>query len=397
MRRFTLSLPVLALFPLVAQGCGAADDHDESNPSGNDIAAWEDAYEQTDMGKVDSSGCSGVIVPDKNGFQKRVALTFDDGPNPATTPQVLDILKQNGIHATFFINGMRVTSDAARAVLARVTAEGHLLANHSQHHLNLKTVSSQKLVSEVDGTHDIIVTAGVTPRFFRFPFGSASCSGISYVKSLGYAVTGWHIDSADWCFAASSGHCSASTFRYVPDGYRDDMVGYVMSQVKSKNGGVLLFHDIHQNTASHLQEIITQLKTNGFSFVNIDDTATFPLLNGATPAPTPFVGDPCKSDTECNFSDGSKNGFCHRFTPSGSSTEVGFCSLSCEGYCPDKTGKAPTFCTSLDGGSSGSCVSKADALNGNCSKITGTSAASADRFIGGSSASPSTASACLPN
>ncbi|MBK7579327.1 MAG: polysaccharide deacetylase family protein [Myxococcales bacterium] len=397
MRRISFYFPLLALAPIVLQGaCGASDDHDETLGA-NDIAAWEDAYQQTDMGKVDSSGCSGVVIPDKSGFAKRVALTFDDGPNPATTPQVLDILKQYGIKATFFINGKRVTSDAARAVLARILEEGHILANHSQNHLNLKTVGIAKVQEEVQKTHDVILATGATPRYFRFPFGSASCAGVDLVEGYGYAVTGWHIDSADWCFAASgSGHCSQSTFRFVPDGYRDDMVGYVMSQVKSKNGGVLLFHDIHQNTASHLSEVIQKLKDGGFSFVNVDDAAAFPLLNGATPAPTPFVGDSCKSDTECNFTDNGKSGSCHLFTPAGGA-ETGFCTVACEGYCPDKSGKAPTFCTSLDGGTTGSCVSKADTSNGNCSKIAGTAATTANRFIGSSNASASTAQACLPN
>lgn len=396
MRRTPLYLASLALPVLVQSGCSASDDHDESLGA-NDIAAWEDAYEQNEMGKADSSGCSGVVVPDKSGFAKRVALTFDDGPNPETTPQVLDILKQYGVKATFFINGKRVTNDAARAVLARIKNEGHILANHSQGHLNLKTVSSAKMQEEVTKTHEVILAAGVTPRYFRFPFGSATCGAIDFVEGLGYAVTGWHIDSADWCYAASSsGYCAPSTFRYVPDGFRSDMVGYTMSQVKSKNGGILLFHDIHQNTASHIGEIIQKLVDGGFSFVNLDDTATFPLLNGQTPPPAPFIGDPCKSDADCGFSDAGKNGSCHLFTPSSGGGEQGFCTLACQGFCPDKGGKAPTFCTSLDGGASGSCVSKSDALNGNCSKIPGTSAASATRFIGSSTASPSTAQACLP-
>jgi peptidoglycan/xylan/chitin deacetylase (PgdA/CDA1 family) len=392
-----LALGIVLSFPLTLQACSSSDDSEHGGSlSAGDIAAWEDAYEQTEFGKADSSGCSGVVVPDKSNFGKHVALTFDDGPNPATTPIVLDILKKYGIKGTFFINGMRVDSDAARAVLHRILAEGHILANHSQHHLNLKTVSSSKLESEVMGTHEAILAAGGTPRYFRFPFGSATCNAIAFVKSQGYAVVGWHLDSADWCFAAGSGHCSASTFKYVPDNYRDDLVGYAVSQAKAKNGGILLFHDIHPNTVAHLEQIIQNLQSAGLTFTGIDDTSVFPLLNGQSATPTPFIGDPCKSDADCKFSDGAKSGFCHLFTPTGG-TQSGFCSLACEGYCPDQSGKAPTFCTSLDGGATGSCVSKADALNGDCAKIPGTSAQTADRFVGSSTASPSTVAACLPN
>jgi len=398
MKRQHLLFPLLVVSVSAAQSaCSASDDHDHSAPSADVSAAWEDAFEQNEFGKADSSGCSGVTVPDKNGFAKRVALTFDDGPNPETTPQVLDILKAHGIKATFFINGMRVTSDAARSILGRILGEGHILANHSQRHLNLKTVSAAKVDSEVKSTHDIILTAGGTAGYFRFPFGSATCGAIETVRGYGYHVTGWHIDSADWCFAAgTAGYCSPGTFKYVPNDFRSDMVGYVMSQVKSKNGGILLFHDIHQNTASHLESIIGQLEQGGFTFVNVDDVAAFPLLNGAIPPPTPFIGDPCTSDADCGFTDNGKNGFCHLFTPSSGGSPVGFCSVACEGYCPDKSGKAPTFCTSLDGGSTGSCVSKSDAANANCSKIPGTAALTADRFIGSSTATPSTAEACLP-
>ena len=381
-------------------GCSAPADDDHATVSDDTKAAWEDAYEQVEMGKADSTGCSGVVVPDKSGFEKHVALTFDDGPNPETTPTVLDILAQHGIKATFFVNGMRVSSDAARAVLQRILAEGHILGNHSQHHLNLMTQSISKVDQEVKNTHDILLAAGDTPKYFRFPFGSASCGGIDLVHNYGYTVTGWHIDTGDWCYASSAGgvgYCAPSTFQYVPDQYRGDLEGYAISEVKRKNGGIMLFHDIHQNTVNHLDSIISKLEADGFTFVRVDDTSTFPLLNGITPPPKPFVGDPCASDADCNFSEGSQQGSCYLFTPTGGSQQAGFCTLACEGVCPDSYGKAPTFCTSLDGGQSGNCVSKQSSLNGECSKIPGTSAQTADRFIGSSSASPSSTMACLPN
>lgn len=386
--------PFLAAVVVAQGGCSAAEDG--SDVGVDESAAWEDAYEQNELGKVDSSGCTGVVLPDKGGFAKRIAVTFDDGPNTTTTPKVLDVLKAHGIRGTFFINGSKVSSDAARAVNARILAEGHILGNHSQNHLNLKTVSESKLDSEIKKTHDVILAAGGTPKFFRFPFGSASCGALAAIKSYGYASTGWHIDSADWCYAAGGGYCSPGTFKYVPNEYRNDMAAYVLSQVKAKNGGVLLFHDIHPHTVANLEDIISRLEQAGFTFVGLDDASAFPLLNGAAAPATPFVGDPCKSDTDCGFSSNGQNGFCYLFTPAGASAESGFCSLPCNGYCPDKGGKAPTFCTSLDNGTTGSCVSKADAANGDCAKIPGTSVQAADRFIGTSSATPSTAEACLP-
>ncbi|MCC6625565.1 MAG: polysaccharide deacetylase family protein [Deltaproteobacteria bacterium] len=387
----TARLPPLALLALSVAACGEEHDHgDEAN------ALFERAFEETDLGKQDSSGCSGVVVPDKSGFAKRVALTFDDGPNPTTTPKVLDVLAEHGVKATFFINGTRVKGDAERAILARILDEGHILASHSQNHLDLKAVSSTKLASEVLGTDTILRAAGVEPRYFRFPFGSASCAGMSYVRSLGYIVTGWHIDSADWCFAKGSGVCTQATFRYVPDAFRRDMAGYVMSQVRAKNGGVLLFHDVHANTAASLDGILSELEDAGFTFVNVDDEATFPKLNGVTPPPALWVGDGCAKDADCNFASEDASATCHRFTPADAAAEVGFCTLACEGYCPDRAGASSTFCTSLDGGLTGRCVARAGAANGNCTRVPGTIATLAARFIGTSSAAAANATVCLP-
>ena len=399
-RRTRIRLALTTLSTAAAlSACGSADEHSHE-PTPGASAAFEDAYEQTEFGKADSSGCSGVVVPDQGPFQRKVALTFDDGPNPDTTPGVLDILGAHGIKATFFINGKRVSSQATRDILQRILNEGHILANHSHDHLNLKTVSASKLEAQVKKTHEIIVAAGEQRRYFRFPFGSANCSGKNHVEqTYDYAVTGWHTDSADWCFASGVegvGRCAKSTFKYVPDSFRDDMVGYTLHQVKKKEGGIVLFHDIHENTKNQLNAVIEGLKEAQFTFVNIDDQDVFPTLNGLTPPPKPFVGDTCKDNSECAFTSANQTGKCHLFSIPNSADQGGFCSISCEGTCPDQYGKAPTFCTSLDGGATGSCVSKASLENQDCEGLLGTTAQNRERFIGSSSASPATAKVCVP-
>lgn len=377
-----LSVPLFSACS--AADAGSVDDHGPS-----ETAAWEDAYEQVEMGKADGAGCSGVTVPDTNGFAKRVALTFDDGPNTETTPQILDILASHHIRATFFINGSKVNSPAARDVLARIRAEGHILANHSQTHKDFEDMGSAAEMDEaVRLTHQIVQSTGEDPIYFRFPYGSATCGAIDIVEGYGLRVTGWTVDSADWCFKVNDGYCSPDDFRYVPNSYRHDFVGYTMSQIRSHNGGIVLFHDIHQFTANNVETIIANLESEGFSFTNIDDTATFPRLNGITP---PFIGDVCKDDQDCAF----ESGRCHLFPMSGGKT-AGFCTQTCQGTCPDATGEAPTFCTSLDDGVSGSCVSKAHVRNQDCASILGTTKRNAARFIGTSHASPANADVCLP-
>ena len=391
-------LALLFVVGMVAGGCSSGAESEASGvPADDETAAWNAAYEENTDGKADTDGCSGVKVPDRSGFAKHIGLTFDDGPNLTTTPIVLAALAKHNAKGTFFVNGAKITSDAQKSLLKKMSDDGHFIGNHSHNHLNLKNESSSSIEAQVAKTEQLLEGMGIAQRYFRFPFGSASCQGASIVRSHGYAITGWHIDSADWCFASGKGgvgHCDASVFKYVDSQYRDDMVGFIVSQAKGLGGGILLMHDIHANSANHLDEVLTALEAAGFSFVRLDDTSTFPLLNGVAPPPSAWVGTPCKDDTACKFTSGSKSGNCYEFTPTGGSA-AGFCTLACDGYCPDKAGAAATFCTSLDG-ATGSCVSKAAAENHQCADIPGTAAKPADRYIGTSSAIAATATVCLP-
>jgi peptidoglycan/xylan/chitin deacetylase (PgdA/CDA1 family) len=373
---------------LLLQGCAAGDgdDHDHANEADE----WNTAYENEIEGKADG-GCSGVRVPDRGGIQKRVALTFDDGPNAATTPKVLDILKARGIKATFFINGARVGGTTERQILTRILAEGHILANHSQQHLNLAKVSQSKFDDQVKQTDAILSTAGETRKWFRFPFGSATCGELARVRDhFGYTTTGWHVDSGDWCFAAGGGTCKKSTFKHIPDGYRNDMDGWVMKQVRAQSGGIVLFHDIHPNTVAHLEPIIQALTAEGYSFTNVDDDAVFPQLNGKKPS---FIGSSCKTASECAFTANGANAACHTFLTGGQTR--GFCTAPCNGTCPDRDGYSPTFCVSLDG-ASGKCAAKSTPANAYCAMIPGTTARSMPRFVGTSGAASATATVCVP-
>ena len=223
MRHTTILLTAISSL-LLGTACTDGDDHcDADGHCEDETSLFEAAYnEGQEAGKADGTDCSGVRVPDRNGFNKRVALTFDDGPNPVTTPQVIEILKRHGAPATFFINGSRLGNPAAKQLAAQIAADpDYILANHSQGHTNLAQQTPAKVVDEIMRTDALIREAGETPRYFRFPFGSSTCSTMQAVRSRGYISTGWHIDSADWCYAAGGGFCKKSTFQYVPDDMRD--------------------------------------------------------------------------------------------------------------------------------------------------------------------------------
>jgi peptidoglycan/xylan/chitin deacetylase (PgdA/CDA1 family) len=386
---------VSTLASLLGAGCAdeaACDEGDEACHSEEAGAEFEAAYEEAlEPGKEDGTDCSGVRVPDRTNFNKRIALTFDDGPNPATTPKVIEVLKAHHAPATFFINGSRLGSQAARDIAARVAADpDFILANHSQNHINLALQTAAKVADEVTRTDTLIRAAGETPKYFRFPFGSAACSSKAYVQSKGYIVTGWHIDSADWCYASGNGVCKKSTFQYVPDELRSDMLGYIKSQVRANNGGVILMHDIHSSTANHLDAILTMLEADGYTFVRLDNTAAFPKLNGVTPppaAPQAFIGDKCTTNAQCAFTAGGQTGRCHA---------AGFCTISCQGSCPDYGDRAATFCIADAAAPTGLCVSKAAQQNLQCEKLPGTTRRDADRFLGMSTAAPARATVCAP-
>ncbi len=362
----------------VLASCALAPDYDHDPAAVS--AAYERAYEeQMDEGKSDGPGCSGVRVPDRGPFDHRIALTFDDGPNAATTPRVLALLREHSIPATFFMNGVRVTNDETRALVREIVEDPLFeLGNHSWDHPDLATLPPERVASEMDRNTAVIEEAGGTPRYFRFPFGSSTCETAAAARERGYDITGWHVDSADWCYAAGHGVCKKRTFRYVPDEYRSDLQGYVMSQVHHTGGGIVLFHDIHASTVDALPSIIGALTDAGYTFTSLDDIETFPRLNGIEP---PFVGDACSSDDDCRFS----GGFCHA---------AGFCTEACAGYCPD-AGDVSTFCIRDGETDGGICVPKASS-DAACTNVPNTSAKTTDRFVGSSGAAAKTAQVCAP-
>lgn len=106
--------------------------------------------------------------------------------------------------------------------------------------------------------------------------------------------------------------------------------------------------------------------------------------------PSPWIGTPCSSDSDCGFSANGATGFCHEFGGDG------FCSLSCEGLCPDRRGEAYTFCTPSASMSTGLCASYAATQNQWCGGIPGTEAREVSRYVGSSSLSARRRTVCLP-
>ena len=388
MRRLR-TLRSLAVFAVLLAASGCNDDARSTvEVSDLDPAAWDQSYNDKDDAKADLGGCNGVRVPDQGDFDGRIALTFDDGPDATNTPKVIATLKEHGAPATFFVLGKATQGSASQQILKQLVDDpDFIVGNHTWSHPNMAQQSTERVISEIERGTEAIESAGGAPKFFRFPYGSSNCGTAAAVRQRGMHVTGWHIDSADWCFNAGGGRCRESTFRYVPDDMRDDMVKFVLSQVKAHNGGVLLFHDVKGYTAHKLDEVLTALAENGYTFVSLDDATTFPMLNGVDPNSGPFVGDACASTEDCGFSHRGTAAFCL----------TGYCSLACAGACPDRAGKAPTFCVQNPNAADGGvCVSKSSPLNEQCEALPGTIEADVERFVGASGIAASRADVCLP-
>jgi peptidoglycan/xylan/chitin deacetylase (PgdA/CDA1 family) len=123
---------------------------------------------------------------------RRVALTFDDGPDPEWTPRVLDILAGAGVRATFFLVGERAAR--APAVVERIAAEGHEVGNHSWSHRNLWFCGPRATTEQVRRAHDTLTDlAGTPPRHFRPPWGIVNVATFAAVRRAGERCVFWSI------------------------------------------------------------------------------------------------------------------------------------------------------------------------------------------------------------
>ncbi len=216
-----------------------------------------------------------VKTPDKV-TRGTIALTFDDGPNLAVTPKILDVLKSHRAQATFFVQGENIKGK--EALVRRILDEGHILASHSQTHKNYHKMGTEQKQNEVTAAHKALLKF-TQPRFFRYPYGNSSCESNTFIENMGYSITGWNIDTCDWAFADGYVDDKENVTCQAPASLRNDYLGYVRAQVAKTQGGIMLMHDTHHNTADKLHSLLTMLEQSGYRFVTLDDVNIFPLLN----------------------------------------------------------------------------------------------------------------------
>ena len=185
---------------------------------------------------------------------KKIALTFDDGPHPRHTPEILDILDEYGIKATFFVIGVNVTNypDALQETIKR----GHEIGNHTYSHPHLCGADFNTLKNEIDKCESAIsLLADYKPKLFRPPEGWIDNDVKTISAQYDYKVILWNIDTLDWA------HTSP-----------DKIVKNVTENVKP--GDIILMHDyIGKNspTAEALRGFIPILIERGYQFVVVSE------------------------------------------------------------------------------------------------------------------------------
>lgn len=176
-----------------------------------------------------------------------VIFTFDDGPDPERTPAILDTLAHHNIKAIFFVVGRMVEAPAAKPVLERILAEGHIIANHSMWHGDLCHIKEDdKAAAEIDlGRAAIESAVGWHPAWFRVPFGARCPRVESMLAERGISHFHWDLDPKEWQ------HGSAKK-----------TLDYLIKQLGRAQGrNVLLMHDIKLATVEALPKALEWMAT----------------------------------------------------------------------------------------------------------------------------------------
>jgi peptidoglycan-N-acetylglucosamine deacetylase len=182
--------------------------------------------------------------------KRQIALTFDDGPHPDTTPKLLAILDKYKVKATFFQIGEMAEKypDLVRAAVAA----GHSLGNHTYHHVSLIKIPEEDVAREIKSCGEVLRSiTGKAPRWLRPPGGDYDPRVAEVSEALGYTMVLWTDDPGD----------------YASPGQR-----VILSRTLNtvSNGGILLLHDGIQQTVDVLPQLIESLQKRGYQFVTID-------------------------------------------------------------------------------------------------------------------------------
>ncbi len=179
---------------------------------------------------------------------RKIAITFDDGPHPYYTEQLLDGLKDRGVKATFFVTGMH--AEQYPDVIRRMNDEGHLIGNHTYSHMQLSNSNRDVFKEELIRTNEAIEQlTGQEVQYVRPPYGTWDKK---FEKELNMFPVLWTVDPLDWC---------------------SDNVAVIVQKVTSKvkENSIILMHDEYKSTVTAALQVIDKLMEEGYEFVTVDE------------------------------------------------------------------------------------------------------------------------------
>lgn len=235
---------------------------------------------QKDIVLIDDSVYQSYATPyviKKSGYQpKKLVLTFDDGPDPNYTPKILDILKQEGVPATFFVVG--ANAEGHPDLIARAYREGHEIGSHTFFHPDLGLVNKDRVTLELNATQRVIeATTGRSTILFRPPYNADSqpqtereVTPVSLADEMGYITVGENIDPNDWAPLIDDGGTQRPRTA-------EDIIRLTVSDIEARKntaeeGNIILLHDAggdRTQTVRALPQIIRQLKAKGYEFTTV--------------------------------------------------------------------------------------------------------------------------------
>ena len=194
----------------------------------------------------DAVAADSAAAAENGGDIKYVALTFDDGPSPRCTPQLLDGLKERGVRATFFVVGCQVVKDPD--IVERMAAEGHQVGNHSYDHKELDKLSAWEAAEDMRKNEALLrELLGEGDYWVRPPYGLLS---EEERQALTVPVIGWSVDTEDWK--------SKDAGKILDIIYRD-----------IEDGDIILLHDRYLNSVSAALQAVDHLQQQGYRFVTV--------------------------------------------------------------------------------------------------------------------------------
>lgn len=181
-----------------------------------------------------------------------VAVTFDDGPHPEQTPRLLEVLAQQGVLATFFLQGDHAASWPEW--VREIHRAGHQVANHSHSHIRAHARSADTFVREVESTHNLLqdIVGAELARDYRPPYGDITARTFVALASRGYRCVFWTTDSDDSVQRDAQG-----------------LVSHV-AELKIGNGDIVLFHEDYAHTVKAMPTILSGLRAAGLSMQRVD-------------------------------------------------------------------------------------------------------------------------------